>query len=231
MQHQFLILLLGERSHEQASVLFWDRTDRCAPPAFFFRYLEDISKTKFSHLTLIFSPVFEIGNSKSAYSKETEFWFYWQCSLTQFTCCCCLCYCIHSCFSIKHPNSQPPKDTPLQLHLLSWLNKLQLQKVFFSRDFLNQISVFFLLVLAWFVTSPVIVQTKGHLSLCTNRNLAKKLRFQPSATHAAARTITHPGISSGLHKTAGNRVSADHSKFQCQQKIMNRANPHHFLGE
>lgn len=144
MQHQFLILLLAEKPHEQASVLFWDTIERqMCPSSIFFQVSRGYFKHKIFSSHLIFSPIFEIWDSKSAYSKETEFWFYWQFSLTQFTCCCYLCYCIHSCFSIKHPNSQPPKDTPLQIHLLSWLNKLQLQNVFFSREFLNQISVFF----------------------------------------------------------------------------------------
>lgn len=136
VQHQLLTLIFVGRSHEQASVLFWDRIQRqICLSSIFSKYPKDISKPQFSPLTLIFSPVFQIWGSKSAYFKETEFWFYWQFSLTQFTCCCYLCYCIRSCFSIKHPNSQPPKNTPLQIHLLSWLNKLQLQKVFFSWDF------------------------------------------------------------------------------------------------
>lgn len=40
-------------------------------------------------------------------------------------------------------NSHPPKNTPLQIHLLSWLDKFQLQRLF-SWDFLNQINVFLL---------------------------------------------------------------------------------------
>lgn len=145
MQHQLHILFLAERSPEQVSVL--SRTeyrDRYGPPAFVpisRRYFREMIVS--SHLNfLTYFPNLGLQISLFQTSKRRSDFTDSFLSLN-------LPAAVISVISIAvipstTQNSHPPKNTPPQVHLLSWLNKLQLQKLFFSWDFLNQISVFLL---------------------------------------------------------------------------------------
>lgn len=142
VQCQLHTLLLAERTQEQASVLFWDRIQRQIRSSSFCSNMQRI----FQRHNCLLSPSFPHLFSKSGTPNQ----LFQRKQRPDFTDSFLLLHLPTAAISViisiavipsATQNSHPPKNTPLQIHLLSWLNKLQLHNLFFSWDFLNQISV------------------------------------------------------------------------------------------